>query len=336
VCDHSSSIEHLASLPVTLFPNFVFYDDKHEFSHESLHYGLYVYVGGDVAIERALINKFTAELIHDGLSIHGVLNSLNQEALNNDHFQLGEVDPHTLSRILYRYLFIQMYLSMGISSVCTPAHVAEHDLWAWKEFPRVLSCFTYLWMNHKEIIGPCNDQCSSCLVVDGHQKCRRRICGFKDVRIDTEEMKQIVIGCCRTPVTNSKYCQTHKDLVCDSTVVVEQQDNTIKKSLKRLKLSLRERKKKKDKLDATSCTTNKERSDDYVRKCIRSFGLIAVIYNCKIITGFSELFRSETLKEIINLFCACIRGMSNDLPEYFSNIIFHFFSIGSTGTYIGL
>jgi hypothetical protein len=83
---------------------------------------------------------------------------------------------------------------------------------------------------------------------------------------------------------------------------------------------LREKKRKRDKLDATSCTTSKERSDHYIRKCIRSFGLIAIIYNCKIITGFSELFRSETLKEIINLFCACIRGVCDDLIKQFLNV----------------
>ena len=199
---------------------------------------------------------------------------------------------------------------MGRPNVCTPTRVAEYDLWAWKEFPRVLSCFTYLWMNHQDIIGSCNDQCSKCLVVDGHQKCRRRICAFKDVQIDTAEIKKVVIGCCRTPITNSRYCEIHKDFVSASQLALEKPKTLLGKSLKRMKLSSKERKmkKKNNRLDSTSCTTKKERSDLYVKKCTRSFGVIALLYNCRIITGFSELFRSETLKEIINLFCSCIRG----------------------------
>lgn len=315
LCDHPG-VDHHASSPVTLFPNFVYYDNKHEFTHESLHYGVYVYVGGDVGVERALVNKFTAELIHDGLSIHGALNSLNQEAFNDGYRQLDKVDPHVFSNIMYRYLFLQIYLSMGYPSVSTPARVVEHDLWAWKAFPRVLFCFTYLWMNHRDIIGSCNDQCSKCLVVDGHKKCRRRICGFKDVRIDTEEMKQIVIGCCRTPIANSKYCETHKELVSDYVDGVGKENTSNEKPSEQLKSSFRTRKVKNEhQLTATSCRTKKERSDDYVRKCMRSFGLIAVVYNCKIIAGFSELFRSETLKEIINLFCACIKGTFASLIE---------------------
>ena len=295
-----------------MFPNFILHDNKHEYSHESLHYGLYIYVGGDIGIERGIIDKFTAELIHSGLSIHGMVNYLNQEAFNNKHFQLTEIDPHALSNVIYRYLFIQLCLSMGRPYVCTPARVVEYDLWAWKEFPRVLSCFTYLWMNHKEIIGPCNYQCSKCIVVDGHQKCRRRICGFKDVRIDTEEISQIVIGCCRTPVNNSKYCEIHKDFVVTSDMILEKSKSALQKSVKRMKLSsLQGKKKDNDRLNATSCKTRKEQSDMYLKRSIRSFGIIALVYNCKVITGFSELFRSETLKEIINLFCSCIRGACN-------------------------
>ncbi len=317
MCNHLDNTAHRTLSTVIIYPNFILRDDKHVYSHESFHYGLYIYVGGDVAIERSIINKFTAEFIYQASSIHGLVNSLNQEASNNRHFQLSEVDPHIISSIIYRYLYIQLYLSMGNVTISTPCNTTEYDLWAWKEFPRVLSCFTYLWMNHEQIIGRCSNQCSKCLVVDGHQKCRRRICGFKDVTINTEEINQIVIGCCRTPISNSKYCDIHNGFVSDSIIVPEPTNNTRKKSLKRLKLSEKGRKLNKiDKLNATSCRTGKERSDTYIKKCSRSFGLIALIYNCKIITGFSELFRSETLKEIINLFCSCIRGELNYIDEY--------------------
>ncbi|CAF1933987.1 unnamed protein product [Rotaria magnacalcarata] len=60
-------------------------------------------------------------------------------------------------------------------------------------------------------------------------------------------------------------------------------------------------------LNATSCRTLKARSDEYTKACTRSFGLIAIVTNCRIITSFSELYRLETLKEIINLFAVTIR-----------------------------
>ena len=83
VCDHSDDAEYETSSLVTMFPNFILNDNVHEYSHESLHSGLYIYVGGDIVIERGLIDKFSAELIHGGLSIHAVVNNLNQEAFNN-------------------------------------------------------------------------------------------------------------------------------------------------------------------------------------------------------------------------------------------------------------
>ncbi|CAF2209413.1 unnamed protein product [Rotaria magnacalcarata] len=217
---------------VVTYLNFVLHEDKHIYSHESRHFGSYAYIGGDVAIERATINKFTAEFIHLASSIHGFVNSLNQEAFNNGQSQLGNVDPHTLSSIFYRYLYIQTYISRGIKSVCTPTNMGDYDLWAWREFPRLLSCFKYLWMNHDQIVGPCNDQCSKCIVVDGHQKCRRRIFSFKDVRIDTDEVKQIVIGCCRTPGSNSRYCDAHINVVCENNMVEEEKVIAPKRALR--------------------------------------------------------------------------------------------------------
>jgi hypothetical protein len=50
------------------------------------------------------------------------------------------------------------------------------------------------------------------LIIDGHQKSRRRICAFKDVTVETEEMEDLVIGCCHTPIRWSRYCRIHKNL----------------------------------------------------------------------------------------------------------------------------
>ena len=313
-CEHQSSNEHRLLPYAVMYPNFVVYDGKHIYYHDSLHAGLYVYVGGDVAVERGLIDRFSAEFIHHGISIHGTMNSLNQEAINTGNMQTSVVDAHALSDILYCYLIIQLDLCMGSPSVAVPDRVAEFHLWAWDQLPRLLSYFTYLWMNHATIIGPCNAHCSKCIVVDGHQKCRRRICAFKDVRIDTEELQQLVIGCCRTPISNSRYCGNHQGCTVDSDEVSPAINRKGKKSSHgRTTRSQAVSSTTKNKLNLTNCRTTKERSDDYVKKCHRSFGLIALVYNCRIIAGFSELFRSETLREIINLFAVCIRGTLSNI-----------------------
>ncbi|CAF1004960.1 unnamed protein product [Rotaria sordida] len=123
--------------PVMIFPNFIQIKNHNIYTHESLHFGDYVYFGGDVAIERCIIEKYVSQIIHHDISMTGNAASMNQEALYGGHPQLVAVDRH------------------------------------------------------------------------GHQKCRRRICAFKDVKVSTKEMTDLVIGCCRTPAASSRYCELH-------------------------------------------------------------------------------------------------------------------------------
>ena len=308
-CDHACNVEHIGTASVVIYGNFFESNGRRIYSHESLHAGDFIYVGGDVAIERGLLDRFTAQFIHHDLSIHAMVSTLNQEAFNTNQAQLSKVDPHALSFVLYSYLYILLDLSMGNSKVETPLHVDEFDAWAWSQFPRLLSAFTYLWMNHETLVGRCHDLCSRCIVVDGNQKIRRRICGHKDVRVNTCEMQDIVIGCCRTPISGSRYCGIHQEI---STTMPERLPSSDRRQPKarphprsRRQLMCR---KYNNFLDATSCRTKKERSDQYVRSCHRSFGFIALVFNCRVIACFSELFRSETLREIINLFVASVEG----------------------------
>lgn len=277
-----------------------------------MHAGDYIYVGEGVAIERALIDRFTGEFIHHDSSIHALVFALNQEAINTEQYQLSQVDAHILSHILYCYLYILLDLSMGSLKVDTPVRLDEYDNWAWEQFPRLLSSFSHLWMNHETIIGRCNDQCSKCLVVDGNQKIRRRLCGYKDVRVHTNEMEGIVIGCCRTPVSGSRFCVCHQESanVNSDGVLAKKSPCEDRSRRPRTRGQLLARKDA-NKLSATSCRTTKEKSNEYVKKCTRSFGFIALVFNCRIITSFSELFRSETLREIINLLVATIDGRNS-------------------------
>lgn len=310
-CHHKQSKSSLdiGDASATIFPNFTRVSNRNIFTHDSLHYGDYVYLGGNIGVERSFIEKYTAQIIHHDLSMLGTAAALNQEATNHVYFQLVPVERRLLSNIIHAYLIIQLDLSMGNTSVSTPSSLAEFDQWAWDQFPRLLSYFIYLWTNHRTLVGSCGEHCSKCLIIDGHQKSRRRICAFKDVTVETEEMKDLVIGCCRTPVRFSRYCSIHKNL---STINENKQLRSSLHRQKRVKKLFRHfsniSHRRKDRLNATSCHTIKARSDSYVKKCTRSFGIIALVSNCRIITSFSELYRSETLREIINLFAVTIRG----------------------------
>ncbi len=180
-------------------------------------------------------------------------------------------------------------------------------------------CVIYLWTNHRSLIGPRSDHCSKCLVVDGHQKARRHICAFKGVKVNIEEMSNVVIGCCRIPIVLSHYCELHNTL--ESTKVPNQIERVYRRESVARKISYKHYDKscKNDKhLNATGCRTLKVRSDHYLKKCRRSFGLIALVSNCRIITSFSELYRSQTLKEIINLFAVTYRSMLFSLFSFAS------------------
>ncbi|CAF4475154.1 unnamed protein product [Rotaria sp. Silwood2] len=242
----------------------------------------------------------------------GTAASLNQEAFNLGYYQLTPIERRLLSNILHAYLVIQLDLSMGYACVSTPCSLEDFSQWAWEQFPRLLTCFIYLWTNHRTLIGSCGEHCSKCLIVDGHQKVRRRICAFKDVKVETEEMKELVIGCCRTPVRQSRFCQLHNKetvfSVNEQSKPIVKKKRIIQKFIRRLSNRLN---KKNGHLNLTGCRTVKERSDQYVKKCTRSLGIIALVSNCRIITSFSELYRSETLREIINFFAITIRGINS-------------------------
>lgn len=87
---------------------------------------------------------------------------------------------------------------------------------------------------------------------------------------------------------------------------ITKQKSVIHSHLKRLKQGRHQKIKN---FNATGCRTSKARADSYIRKCARSFGVIAAVTNCGIVTTFGEIFRTETLKEILQLLTNSIKGM---------------------------
>jgi hypothetical protein len=213
------------------------------------------------------------------------------------------------SQIVFTYKILEMDLCLGSSHVITPREIDQFDLWAWSQYPRLVSRFIYLWSNHKTLIGPCkmtNNNCSSCFTIDGHQKARRRVCRSKQVDyMSSDFTKPLVIGCWRTPIRGSLYCDLHQ-----RSQTLPKTSSGRQKSAYGCKLRGKGnwRQQKGVFFGATNCNTNKARSESYVNKCSRSFGLLAMVTNCKIVISYAEIFRSETLREIIQLMINTIRS----------------------------
>ncbi|CAK9189218.1 unnamed protein product [Sphagnum troendelagicum] len=294
---------------VFVYPNYVREGHCDVFTSTSLNSGEFVYLGGRQVFERALIESYTCQLLGSAHSWEKAVDAWNLEAFNSgiDISKRGNWQKR-LSEAVLKYKTVQFDLCVGTPNVVVPKDVTGFDQWAWNEFPRLLSAFVYLWSNHKMLIGSCGTKCSRCVVIDGHQKCRRRICRAKQVQVDTEEFQSLTIGCCRTPLRGSHYCllhqEQHSSLDTPRTAAEKKKQGERKHLQEKIRLKMGKR----DGFGATNCRTRKDRPEDYIRRCSRSFGIIAAVTNCKIIVSFSEIFRSETLREIISLLCSTIRG----------------------------
>jgi hypothetical protein len=294
--------------PTYVYPNFLRQNKSEIWTNESLNNGDYVYIGARHAYERALLEGYTCQLMGSPHSWNKVVDGWNLEAFNSGTDKKRTNWQLRLSFAFIKYKILQFDLCVGAALVSVPCTAQDFDQWAWDTFPRRLTSFIYLWNNHKTLIGPCSDDCSRCLIVDGHQKCRRRVCRAKQVEVVTEEFASLKIGCCRTPKRGSYYCELHRaehSSEDTSSIAVERRKQSITSWLQR---RMNWRQTRYDGLGATHCRTQKARSDDYVQRCSRSFGVIAGVTNCKVIVTFSELFRSETLREIVSLLCSTIRG----------------------------
>jgi hypothetical protein len=265
-----------------------------------------IYLGGEQVFERALIENYTCQLVSKPNSWQKFVDGLNLGAFNSNLMEMKIEWRKRLAMAFIKYKILQFDLSIGSSKVLIPSSIREFDEWIWSQFPRLLSSFVYLWSNHKTLIGPCGLNCSQCIIIDGHQKCRRRICRAKHVQVSTEEFASLTVGCCRTPRIGSQFCELHQNLQDenDTTATLTKYKPDKRKIMKKIIW----RKYRQSGFGATNCRTIKERSQTYIERCSRSFGILAAVTNCKIVITFSEIFRSETLREIISLLCSTIRG----------------------------
>ncbi|CAF4273840.1 unnamed protein product [Rotaria socialis] len=315
MCKHQKSNYGKNNVPVMIFPNFIEQGNNKRITAKSLQHGEIVYMGGKYAYERALIEQYTADLVTNANSWMKTVDSLNLQAFNSEQHQEHIGDRRTLARMMYMYNIVQFDLFLGTPHVELPKALDNFDDWVWSAYPRLLTAFIFFWSRHKEVIGSCiGNKCSEALVVDGHQKCRRRVCKIKDIEVQTDLFEKMLVGCCRTPAYKSEYCNLHFYKNAKSSECITQTTERTLPTRSHFSRFKKSRTKKERNFGATNCRTSKERSDAYIRKCARSFGVIAAVTNCGIITTFGEIFRTETLKEILQLLTNCIKA-SGVIPK---------------------
>lgn len=311
-----------------IFPNFIRINEEHHYSFASLHHGAHVYMGGQYSLARRLISTYSCDLVNNANSWWKTCDSLNLQAFNDDVTQLKPLYWKRLAQGLLMYKVLEFQLTMGCSIVTIPMSLRDFDQWAWNNYPKMLSWFIYMWCRHKDIVGACSNDCSKAIIIDGHQKCRRRVCRYKHVRVATDEFDDLMIGCCRSPLFKSRYCALHQKYQVES-ATSNSVSNKHRTRLKKMRLgSIKNwRKPHEDGFGATGCRTSKAKSDAYIQRCARSFGVIACVTNCRVIVSFGEIFRTETLREILHLLFSTIRSqfLSN---IYFTLQLFLFDSIG--------
>ena len=290
-----------------LYPNFTRCAELDTFTSHSLYNTNYVYFGGDHGFARGLIESYMCQLVGSSLSWNKYVDGCNLEAFNRGGPEQSNWQNH-FSHWILKYYLVQFDLCIGSKEVVIPKANEDFDRWAWELFPRLLTSFVYLWTNHKSLIGPCNNQCTRCVVIDGHQKCRRRVCRAKEIEVHTSEFDSIKVGCCRTPIRGSHHCKEHT-ITQECTDSQKPGASERQRQTKKNGLRHEPRKRGSEQFGATNCRTLKEQSEKYINRCSRSFGVIAAVSNCKIVLTFSEIFRSETLREIIHVLCSTVRGL---------------------------
>lgn len=167
------------------------------------------YLSDSIAFTYSILFDYTCQLLHDQCPFQSfariLIDRYNYEQQNNGvTFQVIQLSKLFQCHWLL-YQIVRFEFMMGSTQIVNlPASLNRHELSHYFE-----SCsgwwyhmFVTFWSRHKSIpnIKCSTSNCSRCVIVDGHQKNRRLVCGFKNV-VDTtiDEMTAIEIGCPYTP-----------------------------------------------------------------------------------------------------------------------------------------
>ncbi|CAF1154762.1 unnamed protein product [Adineta ricciae] len=304
-CTHENSNKH--EQPATeYYPNFIKSFHEKIITKELFNNTEYFYIGGDSIFAKKIFTQFETLLVTSHTNFQGfteAYNLLHNYEQNDRRF----AERRIFSQVWMIYQVINFAFFMGYEQISLPITMdrQQNDSFFYSIYDSLYTLFVRFWLNHSEH-KPCSLNCSRALVVDGNQKLRRRICLDKSKTISTAEMSSINIGCDKTPVYKSLYCSEHlpqsqsRRNINDRHLTKNQIHAT--KAKNKLKIHKKHLRSERNFIqhELISCSTLKEMPNQYIDKCVRSFGIIVYVTNCNVTVAFNEIFRSETIKEILN------------------------------------
>ncbi|CAF3964985.1 unnamed protein product [Rotaria sordida] len=133
----------------------------------------------------------------------------------------------------------------------------------------------------------------------------------------TAEFDSVIIGCDKSPKPGEDYCDEHKhrhDIPIENDDE-EDVDNGSFIKLRNGKQVIR--------YQSLTCNTTKSFPMKYVSVCHRSFGIIVYFTNCGVCLAINEIYRSETVKEILmgwfDIISATSTNVMSALPDELAN-----------------
>ncbi|CAF4615247.1 unnamed protein product [Rotaria socialis] len=121
-CNHRKSVSPSAieNSPIAIFPNFIGVNNRNIYTHDSLQFDDYVYLGSGIA-------------------------TMNQEALYDGHPRFVAVDQRMLKNVTHAFLIIQLDISFGDSNVSTPFQLNDFNELIWHRFlPTIILLYLFV------------------------------------------------------------------------------------------------------------------------------------------------------------------------------------------------
>ena len=225
--------------------------------------------------------------------------------------------------------------------------------------PSLLGNFVSKWSKHTHSDEKKNLNCSKLINIDGNFKCNRIKCVFSGIEIEFKEYKNIEIGCNKTPMRGSYFCQNH--LNCEQRFAFSADDKKISYDVSQIKTlhvkksevknvfdcfydqsgkliylvqtqndtlvwvdersiykeqlnNFISKKNKSDENQELSCNTDKSKGVCDFKS--RTKGTVLSVYNCGIVTGYREIFGSESCSQILLFYLDIGEYMRIPYPKF--------------------
>jgi hypothetical protein len=163
----------------------------------------YIYFSGDLVYSRELLTMFSNNLIHAHTTFQGFAETYISTLIDLHSDQIPIYSANAFAKRL-EIVWIYYELSRFIFVTSCETFVTFPKSFQPEARSHIFSVF---WSHHQMINGiKCKDtSCSRVMLIDGHQKCKRVICQFKNVtNMNHPEMGPVVQGCPYAPKRRKK------------------------------------------------------------------------------------------------------------------------------------